>query len=168
METALQIRAVVNGLTDLVLLVADPDPGWLAECVDELQPDLIQFHGQESAQDCDRANRPYIKALSWQAFDSVKATAFRRARGFVVDSHAPGELGGTGEVFDWTHYPSDSKRPVLLAGGLRPENVAQAVQQVRPYGVDVASGVETQPGIKSHQAIIKFVEEVQRADTGSD
>ena len=167
-DAAQAIREEVDGLTALVLLVADPDPEWLRNALNHLRPDMIQFHGQETAEYCDAFGAPYLKALSWRAFSGDDLGRYRNARGFVVDSHDPGELGGTGKVFDWKHYPSDSKRPVLLAGGLSPENVFMAVRQARPYGVDVASGVETQPGTKSREAIIRFMQEVQRADTGSD
>ena len=92
--------------------------------------------------------------------------AHPRAAGFLLDSHAPGAAGGTGERFDWTHVPSIEGRALLLAGGLTPDNVGHAVRATRVWGVDVSSGIETAPGEKDPEKMRRFVEAVRIADTG--
>ena len=95
-------------------------------------------------------------------------TRFPGAAGFLFDGHPPGGLGGSGERFDWNRIPRDLGRPWLLAGGLTPENVFEAICATRPWGVDVSSGVETEPGVKDGDKMRRFVEECRRADCHSE
>ena len=128
--------------------------------------DLLQFHGDESAQFCTRFSRPWIKAVRMK--DDVDlyqcAVQYRQAAGLLVDSYVAGIPGGTGETFNWDRLPKDLSLPVVLAGGLQPGNVADAVAQVRPWAVDVSGGVEQKTvqggrsgGIKDPAAIRAFI-----------
>ena len=90
------------------------------------------------------------------------ADHYTAAKGFLVDSHAAGKAGGTGQTFDWSHIPQKYAKPIILAGGLNPNNVADAMQTCDVYGIDLSSGVESQPGIKDKQKITKLMKEVQR------
>ena len=124
---------------------------------------LLQFHGDETAQFCDQFETPYIKVLRMRENVNVVAYAqdYPNAAGILLDTyHEKG--GGSGETFDWSLIPDDMPLPLILAGGLNPDNVASAVETVKPYAVDVSSGVESEPAIKDHQKIEQFIKEVQR------
>jgi phosphoribosylanthranilate isomerase len=152
----------------IVALVVDADAALLADLASTLKPDLIQFHGSESAQDCELSEVAYLRAVPMHGMTNLATwlSAYPHAAGFVFDSHAPGGSGGSGQVFDWNQLPQD-RRNVWLAGGLNPDNVGEAVRRVRPYAVDVSSGIESAPGIKCAEKMQRFVEEVRRADVAT-
>lgn len=138
-------------------------------------PELVpQFHGRETATECDAFGRGYLKALGVAGGLPAAAdlAAYRRAEGFLLDSNVPGELGGTGHTFDWTRLSRGAmgealggEGPVLiLAGGLDAGNVGRAIREVRPYALDVSSGVESAKGIKDARAMRSFMAAVRRAD----
>ena len=122
--------------------------------------DLLQFHGDESAEHCQSFDRPYIKALRVRAGDDLQAlmAPYAQARGVLLDTFVEGVPGGTGAAFDWSLAPKNSSVPIILAGGLTADNVAQAVAQVQPYAVDVSGGVELAKGIKDAAKIRAFVQ----------
>lgn len=124
----------------------------------------MQFHGDESPEFCQRFGGHVIKAFQVKDKESLKAMAHYRVGAFLLDSYRDGVRGGTGVTFDW-HLAVVAKTfgKIILAGGLTPENVAEAVKLVQPYGVDVAGGVEKEKGIKDHVKIKKFINEVRRA-----
>ena len=134
----------------------------LTEILEIVPLDLLQFHGDETPEDCDGYHRPYIKALRVQAGDDIAAScrAYSRASGILLDTYVAGVPGGTGEAFDWSLIPQTLSKPIILAGGLTPDNVAQAIAQVRPYAVDVSGGVEMSKGIKDHDRIRAFMHAV--------
>jgi len=127
--------------------------------------DLLQFHGSESPEFCAQFERPYIKAVPMRFEADVEAYAedFKQAKGLLLDSHGGDKIGGSGERFDWRRIPAGLSKPVILAGGLGPENIAAAVQQVKPYGVDISSGVEAAKGIKDKRLIERFMHELNAA-----
>jgi len=130
-------------------------------------PNLLpQFHGTESAAWCDSFGRPYLKAMGVANGlpTAAELSAYRLAQGFLFDSHAPGELGGTGETFDWSLLGEQAAARLILAGGLDAKNVCAAVRQVKPYAVDVSSGVEKSKGVKDVAKLKAFVTAVRRAD----
>jgi phosphoribosylanthranilate isomerase len=134
----------------------------VARVLDRLPLSLLQFHGREDGAFCRRFGLPYIKALSMRAevaWSQVEAD-HADAAGLLLDSHAPGGAGGTGAVFDWSAVPALTL-PVVLAGGLNPGNVRRAAAEVKPWAVDVSSGVEDAPGIKNAQKMIEFVREAK-------
>jgi phosphoribosylanthranilate isomerase len=123
---------------------------------------LLQFHGAESPDFCAGFGLPYIKALAMGAAgEAERAGDYPDAAALLLDSHEPGTAGGTGRTFDWDGIPP-LPRPLILAGGLHPGNVRRAVRRVRPWAVDVSSGVETAPGIKNPEKVIEFIKEAKR------
>ncbi len=128
--------------------------------------DVLQFHGDESAEFCAQFNRPWIKALRMQPGKDVTelAATFEAANALLLDTWEKGVAGGTGKPFDWTRVSANLPRPIILAGGLNPENVGQAMTITRPAAVDVSGGVEREPGIKDHQKMKRFVAAVAAAD----
>jgi phosphoribosylanthranilate isomerase len=127
--------------------------------------DILQFHGCETEQECSVFNLPWLKAVAMKNAESLIQAErdFPGAAGLLLDSHSKGSRGGSGKLFDWSlSRPVD--KPVWLAGGLNPDNVGEAIHTVRPFAVDVSSGVETQPGIKSVTRMSAFVEAVRAAE----
>lgn len=163
---AATIAAAVPPLVGVVALFLDPDPELVRTVLREVSIDLLQFHGQEEPDFCATFGRRYIKAVPMgDGVDPRELTArHAQAVGFLLDSHAGGRAGGTGETFDWGRIPRDLDKPLILAGGLKPANAAAAVAAVRPFGVDVSSGVEAAPGIKDPARITAFVEQVRSGE----
>jgi phosphoribosylanthranilate isomerase len=157
-----QARAILAALPPFVTsvgLFVDVERAELQRILASVPLDLLQFHGDESAEQCEGFCRPYIKALRVKAGDDITAqiNAYPSAQGILLDTYVEGVPGGTGEAFDWSLVPQGLSKPVILAGGLHPGNVAAAVAQVRPYAVDVSGGVEASKGIKDAQKIEAFV-----------
>ncbi|MCL1633311.1 phosphoribosylanthranilate isomerase [Luteimonas sp. SX5] len=161
------MRNAMAPLVDAVALFQDNDVEEIREVIKQVRPTLLQFHGGEDDAFCRGFGVPYMKAVAMQD-EAVDAralhTRYPGAAGFLLDSHAPGMGGGTGRVFDWSRIPAGLNKPFVVAGGLRPENVFDAVLATLPWGVDVASGIESEPGIKDGDKMRRFVEEVRRAD----
>ncbi|MCH8295018.1 phosphoribosylanthranilate isomerase [Candidatus Poribacteria bacterium] len=126
---------------------------------------VIQLHGDESPEFCDTLNRKSIKAFRIKDESSLSQLPNYRASAYLLDTYVKGKMGGTGEVFDW-HLAVKAKQygPIVLAGGLNPDNVADAVRQVHPYGVDVSSGVEAKPGRKEPAKVRAFIRAVREVD----
>ena len=126
--------------------------------------DLLQFHGDETPAECESYQRPYIKALRVKPGDDIAqlAAPYAKARGILLDTYMPGIPGGTGAAFDWSLVPRGLPQPVILAGGLSADNVQVAIEQVRPYAVDVSGGVEADKGIKDAAKIRAFMQAIGR------
>jgi phosphoribosylanthranilate isomerase len=140
-------------------LFVNAEPAFIEAVLRAVPLDLLQFHGDETPADCARVGRPFIKAVRVNRdTDLLKCAAdFEAARGLLLDAWVAGVPGGTGERFDWSLIPSDLPKPVILSGGLTPDNVAEAVERVRPWAVDVSSGVEVTKGIKDAHKIAQFI-----------
>jgi phosphoribosylanthranilate isomerase len=164
-EKAAAIRRRLPPFVGTVALLKDADAGFVQDAIDTLKPDLLQFHGDEPADYCESFGLPYLKAVAMGEKQSLVALArrYKGATGLLLDSHSKGGMGGRGEAFDWSRVTA-VKTPLVLAGGLNPANVGRAIRQLRPYAVDVSSGIEAKPGIKDHDKMRAFVEAVQRAD----
>jgi phosphoribosylanthranilate isomerase len=163
-EQAIEVCKILPAFVTSVALFKDADAEKVNRIMEEVPIDLLQFHGSESAEFCRQFGRPYIKALGMDgqsANVSRQGSAYYDARGLLLDSHAPGAAGGTGESFDWTTIPQDLPQPLILAGGLDATNVAEAIRTVKPYAVDVSSGVESEKGIKSAKKISEFMKKVR-------
>ena len=133
-----------------------------------LMPGMVpQFHGQESPEYCDQFGLSYLKAVGvGEGVPSAsELAAYQRASGFLFDSNAPGQLGGTGHTFDWTQLTGDLDRPLILAGGLDAGNVRSAIEQVGPYAIDVSTGVEASKGVKDPNAMTAFMANIYEADS---
>lgn len=168
-QAARELRRQIPPFVTAVALFMDDDPAWVAEAISIVQPDLLQFHGGESAADCLRHGRRYLKAVPMGAGDPLAVIAQHpAATGFLLDSHAPGASGGSGVAFDWSRTPRGVESALILAGGLTCDNVGSAVRAVRPYAVDVSSGIESAPGIKDADKMRRFIEEVERAGSQSE
>ncbi len=170
-----QARAIARALPPFVTTVAlfvDPAPAEVEAVLEAVGPDLLQFHGAEAPAFCRQFRRPYLKAVRVRPETDLLqyAAAYDEARGLLLDAYVEGAEGGTGHRFDWDLIPESLPRPIVLAGGLTPDNVAQAVRQVRPWAVDVSSGVEaakgnnTLKGIKDAAKIAAFIKEARNAD----
>ncbi len=141
-------------------LFMDQEADSIGSVLRQVPLDCLQFHGGETAEFCRQFERPWIKALAMAGEGRVDFAAFDAADALLLDSHAPGQAGGTGQTFDWSAFrPPD--RPWILAGGLNPDNVVLACRQLQPHAVDVSSGVEEQPGIKDQERMKAFIEAVR-------
>ena len=166
LDTAIKIRWALPPFVTVTALFLNETPEWLERVVESIQPDCLQFHGDETAETCEGFGLPYIKAIAMGSVDNAQAYAakFSRAQGFLLDSNVAGRMGGSGDTFNWSKIPSSFGSPVVLAGGLNPGNVAEAVSQVRPWAVDVSSGVESARGVKDQNLIKQFFREVNRGN----
>jgi len=171
-ERAVEIRDALPPFVQTVALFVNPDAAQVAQVIGRLKPAAMQFHGEETPQFCAQFGVPWIKAAR------VKGEArevdlleylrpFSGAMAWLLDSHVQA-YGGVGERFDWSLVPAALRnggdKPLILSGGLARENVAEAVRRVRPWGVDVSSGVESAKGIKDAAKIAAFIAEVRNAD----
>ena len=147
----------------VVGLFVNADVAFMREVLANVPLDLLQFHGDETPQYCAQFNKPYLKAIRVKAgVDLLQcASDFRSAQGLLLDAHVEGIRGGTGTAFDWSLIPANLSLPVILSGGLDAQNVAAAIKQVRPYAVDVSSGVESSKGIKDAVKVAAFIKEVK-------
>jgi phosphoribosylanthranilate isomerase len=161
-KLARELCRQVPAFISRVGLFLDQEAEYVNRVLQEVPLSLLQFHGRENAAFCRQFGRPYVKAIALDCDDAVAVAeqAYADAAGILVDSHQPGGLGGTGKRADWERI-RPAQMPLILAGGLNPGNVRQAVRAVRPWAVDVSSGVETAPGIKDADAIRRFIEEAK-------
>ncbi|CBV42121.1 phosphoribosylanthranilate isomerase [Halomonas elongata] len=159
-----ELAARVPAFVTRVGLFVDPEPQWVARAAEHL--DLLQFHGDESPSRCAASGRPWIKALRMRDDLDLEVAArdYEGARALLLDAYRPGMPGGTGETFDWSRIPATLAKPVILAGGLTPANVAEAIATVAPFAVDVSGGIEAAPGRKDVAAMTAFLDAVRLAD----
>jgi len=163
-ETAGQIVAQVPPFICTVGVYVDPDLDWVEKTIKAAKLNLLQFHGDESPEFCDRFSQPYIKAIRVkQDTDLLQyAERYKTAKGLLLDTYAAGMPGGTGHAFDWSLIPQHLPLPIILSGGLDSNNVAIAIKQIQPWAVDVSSGVEASKGIKDEKKIFAFMQGVKQ------
>lgn len=164
-QTAARIARALPPFVASVALFMDADAQTVRDTLQIFTPSLLQFHGSESAEFCAGFGLPYIKAVAMRdpvdlAEESVR---YADARALLLDGHAPGQMGGSGEAFDW-HAARAPQQPLILAGGLNADNVGTGIRVLKPFAVDVSSGVEHEPGIKDLAKMRAFVEAVRRTD----
>ena len=168
-ERAVEVRDALPPFVQTVALFVNADAAQVAQVIGRVRPAMLQFHGEETPEFCAQFGVPFVKAYRVKGGASAAEHAleylrpFARAAAWLYDSHVP-EYGGAGESFDWSLVPVARERPVILSGGLSPDNVAEAIRRVRPWGVDVSSGVESAKGIKDGARIAAFIAEVRHAD----
>lgn len=164
-DRAAALMARVPPFVTIVGLFVNAGPDVVDTALARLPIQLLQFHGDETEADCQRFGRPYLKAARMRpGFDLINyAASFPGAAGVLLDAFVEG-YGGGGEAFDWNLIPTGLGKPLVLSGGLNPANVQEAVARVRPWAVDVSSGVETAKGIKDPAKISAFVAGVRSAD----
>jgi phosphoribosylanthranilate isomerase len=169
-DAAAGIRDALQPFVDTVALFMDNPADEVSAAIERVGPSLLQFHGDEDDAFCAAFGLPYMKAVAMGGEGgedpSTLVSRWPRAVAFLFDSHAKGEAGGSGKTFDWARVPDDFARPFLVAGGLTPDNVFDAVRTTACWGVDVSSGIEIvdAPGIKDPARMRRFVAEVARAD----
>ncbi|PCI20510.1 MAG: phosphoribosylanthranilate isomerase [Piscirickettsiaceae bacterium] len=138
----------------------------VVNAINALNINLLQFHGDEDEAYCESFNMPYLKAIRMTNNTDLLAVSeeFHSASGLLIDAYDDAHYGGTGKTFDWTLLPEQCRQPIILAGGLTMNNVKDAIISTHPYAVDVSSGVEQSKGIKDHQLIKQFMNEVRCTD----
>jgi phosphoribosylanthranilate isomerase len=163
-ERAREIRDALPPFVQTVALFVNADAAQVSQVIGRVHPAMLQFHGEEAPQFCAQFGLPYVKACRVKpgtpAIEYLRP--FSDAAAWLFDSHVP-EYGGVGESFDWSLIPATDK-PVILSGGLSAANVSAAVRQVKPWGVDVSTGVESAKGVKDAAKIAAFIAEVRNAD----
>jgi len=166
-EQAAAICAELPAFVTVVGLFVDPQRRQVEAALAGCPLDILQFHGSETADFCTAFGRRYLKAVRMgPEADPAAAASSHGARRLLLDAYRPGQAGGTGHTFQWSRIPADLASEVVLAGGLTPANVGEAVRAVRPFAVDVSSGVEDRPGVKSAERVAAFVQGVRDADDG--
>lgn len=174
-EQALELRRAVPAFVDVVALFVNATRQEVQHVIDVVQPDILQFHGDESPEECAQFGRRFMRAFrvgapGLETADQVTqaCSAFSQASAWLFDSYSAG-YGGSGRSFDFalldTVRSRADSRPVVVAGGLNPHTVAEAMAQIKPYAVDVSSGVEAAPGIKSAERVAQFISTVSDADS---
>lgn len=168
-QARLVMDAAAPFVTVVGLFVNESEAG-ISRVLEKLPLDLLQFHGQETNDDCKTYGLPFIKSIAMSPGIDLRQAMekYPDARGILLDNLQPYTHGGGGEAFDWGLIPPDLPLPIILAGGLTPDNVGPAIRQVRPYAVDVSSGVESGKGIKSAVKIAAFMTGVMASGTDSD
>jgi len=166
LQQAEQLARAVPPFLTVVGLFVNPSVDYVREILSKVSLDELQFHGEETPEFCRQFGKPYLKAIRVKpGVDLVECAArYAGAQGLLLDAFVEGTQGGTGESFDWSLIPHDLPLPVILSGGLHAGNVAEAIRQVRPYAVDVSSGVEASKGIKDAAKIAAFIKEVKNVD----
>lgn len=164
-----QAREIVAALPPFVATVAlfmDDEANLVRQVLDEVRPTLLQFHGDESDGWCAQFGHPFLKAIAMGegAAALPRLHDYPHATGLLLDGHAAGEAGGSGKAFDWSLLPGELAQSLILAGGLHAGNVGDAVRTAHPWAVDVASGVESAPGIKDPLRLEAFIRAVRTAD----
>ena len=167
-ERAREVCAALPPLVTIVGVFVNPEPREVEAVAEDLPVDLLQFHGDEPPALCAKVGVPYVKAVRVRTReDIVMASArYSDARALLLDTHHDALWGGTGTQFDWNVVPDDVGHPIVLAGGLTPENVAGAIRRVRPFAVDVSGGVESAPGVKDTLSMERFMKEVADVEPG--
>jgi len=164
-EQAQKIVAAISPFVSVVGLFVNAKQAEIEAVLSKVKLDILQFHGDESVADCEQINMPYYKAIRVKADTNLLQyeVEFSSAKALLLDAHSDVAFGGTGQIFDWNLIPKNLTKPIILAGGLTVENVDKAIQQVRPYAVDVSGGVEITKGIKDVAKIAAFMQGVSSA-----
>ncbi len=162
MQVVKEIVLELPPFVDSVGVFVDETAEQINKIADRCNLDRVQLHGDESPAFCKKIHRRVIKAIRVKDIQSLKKLSDYPVSSFLLDTFSEDQYGGTGRVFDWNlAYPAKKYGPIILAGGLTPNNVRQAIQRIQPYGVDVCSGVESQPGIKDHKKMQIFLKNVK-------
>ncbi len=165
-QQAQNIVCALPPFVSVVGLFVNADESEIKNVLANVHLDVLQFHGDETVQSCEAYGLPYIKAIRMRDGVDLNAEAhhYDSAQALLLDAYQKGVPGGTGSTFEWAAIPDELCKPIILAGGLKPENIAEAVTQVQPYAVDVSGGVELSKGIKDPLKMVKFVEGVRSVD----
>lgn len=159
---AAEISAALPPFVAVVALFVNPKKAEVTDVLSQVRVDLLQFHGDEDEAACSQYRLPYLKAVRVKESTNLiqYAQTYSSAKALLLDAYSERAVGGTGQTFDWRLIPKNMPLPIVLAGGLTSENVAEAIQQVRPYAVDVSGGVEQSKGVKDSAKIAAFMSAV--------
>jgi len=165
---AANIAAVLPPYITTVGLFVNATDRKVRDTLRSVRLDMLQFQGDEEPDFCASFGLPYVRAVRMEEGTDLLEWAgrFSSARALLLDAHVPGQRGGTGQTFDWSVIPRDLPIPLILSGGLDSDNVGRAVREVKPWAVDVSSGVEASRGVKDPKKIVDFIRSVQREDAG--
>jgi len=168
-SAAATVMSMLPPFVTSVGLFVDATEGKVRDTLANVRLDALQFHGDETPEFCASFGLPYVRAVRMEEGTNLLEWAgrFSSARALLVDAHVPGIPGGTGQTFDWSAIPPDLPIPLVVSGGLTAENVGQAIRAVRPWAVDVSSGVEASRGTKDPRRIVDFIRSVRREDAGT-
>jgi len=163
-EQATKIRAAMTNESLAIALLVNPSESLVRQVIEQVKPDFIQFHGDETPEFCHQFDFPFIRAVRMREGLNIDAevAAYRAQGGFLFDAWSDDLYGGTGHSFDWGRLPTTTDYQLILAGGLTADNVNQAVAMTKPYMVDVSGGVESSPGIKDPQKVKAFIQEAKK------
>lgn len=164
LEQATKIRASITNDCLAIVLLVNPSESLVKQVIEQVKPDFIQFHGDETPEFCHQFDFPFIRAVRMREGLDINAevAAYNAEGGFLFDAWSDDLYGGTGHSFDWSRLPTSTDYNLILAGGLKPENVAEAIAKTKPYMVDVSGGVEASPGIKDPIKVKAFVAEAKK------
>lgn len=165
-EQAVNIVNALPAFVTVVALFVDAQEAQIRDILSKVSIDCLQFHGDETAKACRLYKKPYMKAVRMKPGLDVMALAeeYNDASALLLDAYHPGIKGGSGSQFDWELIPAQCPLPVVLAGGLQVDNARQAVETVRPYALDVSSGVESSKGIKDVAKMAAFIQAIKEGD----
>lgn len=160
--TASEIIASLPAFVTSVGLFVNAESQFIEAVLEQLPLDLLQFHGDEEEPQCSQYNVPYIKAIRMREATDLRAECqtFHSSRGILLDAYVDGQAGGTGQTFDWGQIPQQLDKPIILAGGLNPTNIQNAIETVRPWAVDISGGVEMAKGKKDPALVSAFMKGV--------
>ena len=166
-HVARKIITVLPPFVSVVGVYVDPDPEWVEETCSVAGLSLLQFHGDEPPEFCSQFSLPYIKAVRFRSgVDLLQyAVRYSGASALLLDTYVEGVPGGTGHTFNWSLIPQNLSLPLILSGGLHADNVSAAIEEVRPWAVDVSSGVEVAKGIKDADKIAAFMTGVRNGES---
>ena len=167
LQAAQEIVDALPPFISVVGLFVNASENKIQTVLSQLRLDVLQFHGDETVADCAQFNLPYLKAIRVKPDTNLLqyCLEFNSAQALLLDAHSDVAYGGTGQAFDWNLIPKNLPKPIILAGGLNPQNVDGAIEQVRPYAVDVSGGVEESKGIKDAAKIAAFMRAVNEAQS---
>ncbi|MFW5432089.1 MAG: phosphoribosylanthranilate isomerase [Methylophilaceae bacterium] len=159
---AATISAALPPFISVVALFVNATQAEVSDVLSKVRVDVLQFHGDESEAECAQYGLPYLKAIRVKQDTNLiqYAQMYSSAKALLLDTYSDDAVGGTGQVFDWSLIPKNLPIPIILAGGLSPENVREAVKQVQPYAVDVSGGVEQSKGIKDPIKVAAFLDAI--------
>ena len=165
-ERAKEIVEALPAFVSVVALFVDEQESQIREVLSHVSIDCIQFHGDESVEACRVYNKPYLKAIRMKpGLDIMEiARQYDDASALLLDAYHPGIKGGSGSQFDWDLIPDLCPLPIVLAGGLQVDNVKQAIESVKPYALDVSSGVEAEKGVKDVARMAAFIQQINEGD----
>ena len=163
-EQAAKIRASITSDSLAIALLVNPSEALVNQVIEQINPDYIQFHGDETPEFCHQFNFPFIRAVRMREGLDINAevAAYKAQGGFLFDAWSDDLYGGTGHSFDWSRLPTTTDYQLILAGGLTADNVNKAVAMTKPYMVDVSGGVESSPGVKDPQKLKAFIAEAKK------